>query len=119
MKKGRFSNSEMEFIEANAEVLSFNEIASQLDRDPTSVKEWIEKHPESVGLVSCLQFHGISINGPLQYKPIEFYQQCLEVNTLGCIRVIQAMLPLIRERKTPARGRIVVTGTGESRVLYI
>lgn len=43
MKKGRFSNSEMEFIEANAEVLSFNEIASQLDRDPTSVKEWIEK----------------------------------------------------------------------------
>ena len=43
MKKGRFSNSEMEFIEANAEVLSFNEIASQLDRDPTSIKEWIEK----------------------------------------------------------------------------
>ena len=33
----------MEFIEANAEVLSFNEIASQLDRDPTSIKEWIEK----------------------------------------------------------------------------
>ena len=32
MKKGRFSNTEMEFIEANAEVLSFNEIASQLDR---------------------------------------------------------------------------------------
>tara|TARA_R110001599_G_scaffold242456_1_gene442063 strand:+ start:1038 stop:1859 length:822 start_codon:yes stop_codon:yes gene_type:complete len=43
MKKGRFSNTEMEFIEANAEVLSFNEIASQLDRDPTSIKDWIEK----------------------------------------------------------------------------
>lgn len=42
MKKGRFSKKEMEFIEANAEVLSFNEIASQLDRDPSSIEFWIE-----------------------------------------------------------------------------
>ncbi len=43
MKKGRFSNTDMEFIEANAEVLSVNEIASHLNRDPSSIKEWIEK----------------------------------------------------------------------------
>jgi len=43
MKKGRFSKQEMMFIEANAEVLSFNEIASQLNRDPDSIKDWIEK----------------------------------------------------------------------------
>lgn len=44
MKKGRFSNSDMQFIEANAEVLSIIEIASELDRDPDSVKEWIAKN---------------------------------------------------------------------------
>ena len=43
MKKGRFSFSEMNFIEANAEFLSPDDIASHLDRDPSSVKEWIEK----------------------------------------------------------------------------
>lgn len=43
MKKGRFSNEEMEFIEANAEVLSVDQIAARLDRDPDSVKDWIGK----------------------------------------------------------------------------
>jgi hypothetical protein len=43
MKKGRFSFSEMEFIEANAEVLSVDQIATELDRDPNSIKDWIEK----------------------------------------------------------------------------
>ena len=43
MKKGRFSNEEMEFIEANAEVLSIDQIASSLDRDPASIKDWIGK----------------------------------------------------------------------------
>ena len=43
MKKGRFSIEEMDFIEANAEVLSVEQIAEQLDRDPESVKDWIAK----------------------------------------------------------------------------
>ena len=43
MRKGRLSKEEMEFIEANAEVLSPNDIASHLDRDPNSIKEWIGK----------------------------------------------------------------------------
>ena len=41
MKKGRFSTEEMSFIEAKAEVLSPDDIASQLDRDPKSIREWI------------------------------------------------------------------------------
>ena len=41
MKKGRFSTEEMSFIEANAEVLSPDDIASELDRDPKSIREWI------------------------------------------------------------------------------
>lgn len=45
MKRGRFSNSEMKFIEeAVAEdVLSAEQIATHLNRDPDSVREWIEK----------------------------------------------------------------------------
>ena len=43
MKKGRFSITEMEFIEANAEVLSPESIAEKLDRDPDSIREWISK----------------------------------------------------------------------------
>jgi len=44
MKKGRFSTEDMQFIEANAEVLSPEEIASQLDRDPESIRDWIKKN---------------------------------------------------------------------------
>ena len=44
MKKGRFSTTEMEFIEANAEVLSPESIAEKLDRDPDSVRDWIGKN---------------------------------------------------------------------------
>ena len=43
MKKGRFSTTEMEFIEANAEVLSPESIAEKLDRDSDSIREWISK----------------------------------------------------------------------------
>ena len=44
MKKGRLSKEDMSFIEANAEVLSPEQIASELDRDPDSIKEWIGKN---------------------------------------------------------------------------
>jgi len=43
MKKGRFSNEEMQFIEQNCEVLSPDAIAVQLDRDPESIRDWIAK----------------------------------------------------------------------------
>lgn len=44
MKKGRLSKEEMSFIEANAEVLSPEQIASELDRDPDSIKDWISRN---------------------------------------------------------------------------
>tara|TARA_B100000745_G_C20121265_1_gene383896 strand:- start:44 stop:838 length:795 start_codon:yes stop_codon:yes gene_type:complete len=44
MKKGRFSVDEMSFIEAQAEVLSPDQIAEKLDRDPVSIRDWIEKN---------------------------------------------------------------------------
>lgn len=44
MKKGRFSMEERAFIEANAEALSPSQIASKLDRDVTSVVNWIKEN---------------------------------------------------------------------------
>jgi hypothetical protein len=44
MKKGRLSKEDMSFIEANAEVLSPEQIASELDRDPDSIKDWISRN---------------------------------------------------------------------------
>lgn len=44
MKKGRFGKDDMQFIEANAEVLSPEAIAHELDRDPDSIRDWIKKN---------------------------------------------------------------------------
>jgi hypothetical protein len=44
MKKGRFSMEERAFIEANAEALSPSQIADKLDRDATSVVNWIKEN---------------------------------------------------------------------------
>lgn len=46
LKKGRFSKEEMNFIEQSmaASVLSIDEIASNLERDPASVKDWVERN---------------------------------------------------------------------------
>ena len=65
MKKGRFSNEEMEFIEANAEVLSPEAIAQQLDRDPDSIRVWIEKN---VGF-SASQKKEVVVANELKQKP--------------------------------------------------
>jgi hypothetical protein len=64
-KRGRFSNEEMEFIEANAEVLSVEEIASRLDRDPVSVRDWIGK---KVGF-SAKQKKEAAVANELKAKP--------------------------------------------------
>ena len=65
MKSGRFSNDEMLFIEANAEVLSIEEIASQLNRDPASVKKWISK---KIGF-SAKQKKEAAVANELKSKP--------------------------------------------------
>jgi hypothetical protein len=65
MKSGRFSNEEMEFIEANAEVLSIDEIANSLDRDPDSVKKWIAK---KIGF-SAKQKKEAAVANELKSKP--------------------------------------------------
>ena len=65
MKKGRFSVDEMSFIEAQAEVLSPDQIAEKLDRDPASIRYWIEKN---VGF-SASQKKEAAVANELKAKP--------------------------------------------------
>jgi len=69
MKKGRFSKEEIEFIEAQAEVLSPDSIAQQLDRDPVSVKKWIQ---ENIGF-STKQKKEAEVANELKNK--EYYRE--------------------------------------------
>lgn len=76
------------------------------------VDKYIADHPNSQGLTGIVQYHGIAFNGP-HYMPIDMYRRQLDVNLLGTIRVIRALLPIMRRRSDPSyRGRIVTTGTG-------
>ena len=65
MKKGRFGKDDMQFIEANAEVLSPESIAQKLDRDPDSVRDWIKKN---VGF-STKQKKEAAVANELKEKP--------------------------------------------------
>ena len=96
------------------------------DTSVTKATETIEKVMKEknviIGLTSLIQFHGIAYTGPAQYMPLDLYQKQFDVNTIGTYRVIQAILPLIRNRcdtssKSNASihdivGRIILTGTG-------
>jgi hypothetical protein len=81
MKKGRFSNEEMQFIEQNCEVLSPEAIAETLQRDPESVRDWIAK---KVGFSSA-QKKEAAVANELKTKPYykelsnQFSQEELEM----------------------------------------
>ena len=71
MKKGRLSKEDMAFIEANAEVLSPDDIASELDRDPKSIREWIS---EKIGF-SEKQKREAAVANELKSKP--YYRELI------------------------------------------
>ena len=55
------------------------------------------------GLAGLVNNAGIAVPGPLEFVPIADFERQFDVNVTGQLRVIQAMLPLLRK----ARGRIV------------
>jgi len=90
-----------------------------------TVREWIYKNnkgrknksgsEELLGLTGLVQFHGVAFNGPSAYMPIEMYTRQLDVNFVGTIRIVQALLPLLKKSAKNSAGyrsRIVLTGTG-------
>jgi NAD(P)-dependent dehydrogenase (short-subunit alcohol dehydrogenase family) len=55
---------------------------------------------------------GVPLAGPLEFLPIASLREQLEVNVLGQLRVIQAVLPAVRA----GSGRIVVVGSIGGRI---
>lgn len=59
------------------------------------------------GLAGLLNNAGVSINGPVEFVPIEDLRRQLEINVIGQVAVTQAFLPYIRL----AQGRVVNIGS--------
>jgi NAD(P)-dependent dehydrogenase (short-subunit alcohol dehydrogenase family) len=55
---------------------------------------------------------GMAVPGPLEFMPVDLLQEQLDINVLGQLRVIQAVMPAIRA----GSGRIVVVGSIAGRV---
>ena len=72
MRKGRFSVNDISFIEQNCEALSVEAIAKQLDRDPTSIRNWIKKN---IGF-SASQKKEAEVHHELKEKP--YYRELLK-----------------------------------------
>ncbi len=64
------------------------------------------------GLDALVNNAGISVQGPLEFVPLDMFEQQLKVNVIGQLAVTQAFLPLLRKN----RGRIVFMGSESGRV---
>ena len=55
---------------------------------------------------------GIALSGPLEFVPVEELRNQFEVNVIGQVALLQALLPALRE----SRGRIVLMGSVSGRL---
>jgi NAD(P)-dependent dehydrogenase (short-subunit alcohol dehydrogenase family) len=55
---------------------------------------------------------GISVASPLEYLPIEAFEEQMDINVTGVLRCVQAFLPLLK----PTRGRIVNISSMSGRI---
>ena len=72
----------------------------------------IQQHVGGHGLAGLVNNAGIAVVGPLEAVGIDHLRRQLEVNVVGQVAVIQAMLPMLRR----AQGRIVNMGSVSGRV---
>lgn len=68
---------------------------------------FIEAALGGAGLSGLVNNAGISVNGPLEYLPLDELRRQFEVNVFGHIAVTQAFLPMLKK----AHGRIVNIGS--------
>ncbi len=83
--------------------------------DYESVKQAAVKIEEALngsGLDALVNNAGISVQGPLEFVPIEMFEKQMQVNVNGHVAVTQLFLPLIRQ----AKGRIVFMSSESGRV---
>jgi NAD(P)-dependent dehydrogenase (short-subunit alcohol dehydrogenase family) len=55
---------------------------------------------------------GVALSGPLEFVPLDELRQQLEVNVVGQVALLQALLPALRE----SRGRLVLMGSVSGRL---
>ncbi len=77
--------------------------------------ESVSKATGERGLAGLLNNAGVSVNGPLEFTPLDDLRRQLEINIVGQVAVTQAFLPLIRK----ARGRIVNIGSIAGRLSMV
>ena len=66
----------------------------------------------AAGLAGLVNNAGIVVAGPLEILPLDELRRQFEVNVVGQVAVMQAMIPLLRK----ARGRIVNVGSVNGRI---
>jgi len=66
----------------------------------------------AAGLAGLVNNAGIVVAGPVELLPLDVWRRQLEVNVVGQVAVIQALLPLLRK----ARGRIVNISSVNGRI---
>ncbi len=62
---------------------------------------------ENEALHGLIDNAGIAVAGPLEYLPIDQFRQQLDVNVIGQLAVLQAVMPALRR----TRGRVVFVGS--------
>ena len=67
----------------------------------------IESATGSTGLSGLVNNAGVAIAGPLEFLPVDELRRQLDVNVVGQIEVLQAVMPAIRR----ATGRVVLMGS--------
>ncbi len=59
------------------------------------------------GLSGLVNNAGVAVAGPLEFVPLDALRRQIEINVVGQVAVMQAMMPLLRQ----GRGRIVYVGS--------
>ena len=102
-----------------AEKLAIRPITLDVD-DPASVTRTVGEVLARSGRVDVLVNNaGIGGGGPIEDVPVDWVKSLFETNYLGAIRMIQAILPWMRERRSGAivnvssiAGRLAIAGHG-------
>jgi NAD(P)-dependent dehydrogenase (short-subunit alcohol dehydrogenase family) len=77
--------------------------ALTISRAVTTVKKTLKADDGKAVLVGLVNNAGVNVGGPVEFVPVKDLAWCLDVNVTGQVRVIQALLPLLRAE----HGRIV------------
>lgn len=75
-------------------------------------EEWVraEVAPEDRRLAGILNNAGIITNAPLEVQPMEDVVRQLDVNVVGHVRVLQALLPLVRKDRARIVNLVSIAG---------